>query len=333
MTISGGNLTIGGVVSGATYGITKTGFGTLDFNSASVNTFGSTSGTLTINAGTIEEDFTTLGSTANLLEPTLALSMGGGTLFVNGGGSTSTSAQTFASTAFTSGESVINAVVNGTSTTVNLNAFTLSAGATLSLSSSGTFTTTTLGGGALGLLGTAPGTSSTAGYATYGTSDWPTTDLTTGTAGSGTTTIRGLSAVTGGYVANSFPGTGQGANCNLTANFTASANTGTTTVRFNTPAATTVNNNNKYCVVSAFLITPNMGANNASYSGATTWFANYSSTAAQNGYVWQNNTLGYFNIASTIGNGRDNTGAPLTYIQSGPGTVVISGNGAGSKTA
>ena len=285
-------------------------------------------------------DFNTGGSTpaANIISSSSPLNLGGGTLLINGAAAGGTS-QTFASTSLTAGGNTISLMNNGTPPSLALKAVTVSLGATLNLSTNGTITTTTLGGAAMGVLGSGVGASSTAGYATYGFYDWATTDTTGGAAGTSPATIIGLSGVTGGYVANSFPGTGQGANCDLTANDTVGGNTGTTTIRFNTPSANTININGKWLVVSAILVTPNMGANNATiWSGNGTtgigqWFADYSSANAQNEYIWQNNTAGYFINNGTLVNGRGSSpgAATLTYIQSGSGTVVM-GTGTGSSS-
>ena len=155
--------------------------------------------------------------------------------------------------------------------------------------------------------------------------DWATTDTTAGALGTGTATINGIgNLTTNGYV-TTFPGTGQGANTDLTSNYINTGNTGTTTVRFNTPAATTINVNGKWQVISGVLITPNMGAVNTGIIGGN-WYGNYSTTAASNVYIWQNNTAGFFVNSGGIVNDRSSNtgpnGATTTYIQSGPGTVL-----------
>jgi len=335
----GGTLLLNGVLSQqGTSGLTKNGLGTVTLTgeASGANTY---AGTTAINAGTLKLDFNTGGSTpaANIISSSSPLNLGGGTLLINGAAAGGTS-QTFASTSLAAGGNTISLINNGTAPALALKAVTASLGATLNLSTNGTITTTTLGGAAMGVLGSGVGANSTAGYATYGLYDWATTDTAGGTAGTSPATVIGLSGVTGGYVANSFPGTGQGANCDLTANDTVGGNTGTTTVRFNTPSANTININGKWLVVSAILVTPNMGANNATiWSGNGTtaggqWFADYSSANAQNEYVWQNNTTGYFINNGTLVNGRGSSPgtATLTYIQSGPGTVVM-GTGTGSS--
>ena len=159
-------------------------------------------------------------------------------------------------------------------------------------------------------------------YATFGPYDWATTDTTSGTAGSGTATIRALSTVTGGYVVNTMPGTGQGTNTDIQANRLlgpSGHNTGTTTARFNTCTASNINVNNGWLVLNAVLVTPNMGSTNASISGGS-WFAVYNTSAATE-WIVQNNLLGYFINSGGLINDRNGGGA-LTCVQSGSGTVV-----------
>jgi fibronectin-binding autotransporter adhesin len=322
-----GNTAISGVVSNGgaiSVGIVKSGAGTLTLSGA--NTY---SGTTTVGNGTLDLNFNASGAPTSNIVGGGALSLGG-TLLVNGNAATANS-QSFSGTTLTSGQSTIGAVNNGTSPTINLAGITVSGaqgggGATLEISSTGTVatvTTTTLGAGALGLLGTGVGANSTAGYATYGLYDWATTDTTAGTVGTAPATIRGLGSVTGGYV-NAVNGTGQGSNLDLTANISLGGNSGNTTIRFNTPAATTLNVNGKWYIVSGVLVTPNMGAVNAQISGGN-WFGDYSQTNAQNIYVWQNNTQGFFINSGGMINGRGSTGA-TQYIQSGVGTVLQAGS-------
>jgi len=316
----GETLTVSGGVTG-TYGIGLYGGGTLDFNSSAA--VGYTGGTVITN-GTLLLDFTSMGANNNLVSSSSVLTLAGGTLEVKGNASNASS-QTFASTTFApSSGNVIYVVNNGTAPTVNLGALTVGAGSMVEILTnlSATITSGTLGAATSGVLGSAPGTSSTAGYATFGLYDWATTDTTAGAAGTTPAPIRGLSALTsGGYSANSFPGTGQGNNCDLTANYTfGSANLGVTTIRFNTCIASNVNVNGKWLVVSAVLVTPNMGSTNASINNGN-FFGDYSSTVAQNFYLWQNNTSAYFTNGSGLINGRGGSGGVTSYIQGGPGTA------------
>jgi autotransporter-associated beta strand protein len=327
--------TISGVISNGTataMAVFKNGQGTWDLTAANTYT-----GLTTVASGTLELNFAASGAPAtNIIKSGNLLSLGGGTLFVNGstaGGNTETFGTTTTGTTITAGQSTISiATSGGTAPVVNLGAITVSnttgGFGTLEISSTGTVTTETAGGGSLGVLGTAQGTSSTDGYATYGLSDWATTDTTggvAGTSGGAPLTIIGLGSVTGGYVTTLSGGTGgNGGNLNVTSNLVVGANNAQNTVRFNTAAALTVNVNNKWFIPAGVLVTPNVMANNVSISNGN-WFANYSSNTAQNEYVWQNNTLGFFVNSGGLINGRGNSNAPLTYIQSGPGTVQVTG--------
>jgi beta-galactosidase len=314
------NATISTVIAGTAF--TKIGLGTLLLNGTTANTF---AGTLSVNAGALTEDFSNLGTPVDLINNGVTLSMFGGTLNINGAGSGNTS-QTFAGTALAAGGNMVSAIKNGNSTLVALKTLTVTKGATVNFSGTGTITTTTPGAAGLGVLGTRGNTASPAGYATVGLFDWASTDTTAGGTGSSPYTILPLSSVFGGYTNNYFPGTGQGAHTDLQANYTVgSNNTGTTTVRFNTPNANTLNVAGKWFVVAGILVTPNMGAVNSVIAGSGGgWFAYYSSSVAQDEVVWQNNTNGYLNVIEPLEDGRSNTAAPLTYIQAGAGTVVFS---------
>jgi autotransporter-associated beta strand protein len=315
-----GNFNRDGVTNGGTnasnLAITKIGSGTLTVNPAS--NFGSASGAVVVNAGTLALDFTnTVGATGtagtdSLLSSFSPLTLGGGTLQIIGNAANART-QTFNGTTFSTGASTISMVNNGAAPTLALGAITFSGYSPVQFSTVGTITTTSAGGGTLGLIA--------GDFATYGTSDWATTSLTTGGAGSSPYTIKGLSSVTGGYT-TSMGGTGQGVNLDLQSNYTAGANVGATTIRFNTPTATTVNVNGKWVVPNAILVTPNMGANNAQIISGN-WYAKYDTNAATE-WVVQNNTQGFFVNTGGLINDKGGAGA-LTYVQSGPGTVQMPG--------
>ncbi len=301
---AGGSVTIGGVLSGAG-GLTEYGPGVLTLNQSNTYT-----GTIAANTGTVQLDFTAAGAPAsNISAGTSRLSLGGGTLLINGNATTANS-QAFAGTTFGTGANTIaiNSNGNATAPTLALGALTNGAYSPVLFPTTGTVTTTTNEGGPKGIMWS--------NYATYGTSDWASTDNAAGTAFGNT--IVGLSSVAGGYV-TTMGGTGQNQNLDLTSNYTANGNVGTTTIRFNTPTATTANVNGKWIVANAVLVTPNMGANNATI-GNGNWYAVYN-TAAATEWVTQNNTQGFFIIGGLI-NDKGGGGA-LTYVQSGPGTVQM----------
>jgi autotransporter-associated beta strand protein len=130
-TVGSGGLTVSGVVSGAGFGLTKMGPGTLTLNSAAVNTF---TGGLTLRAGTLALDFANLSTPTNLVSNVNALTLNGGIFSVLGKNVTSaTSAQTFASTVLGSGMTplVLNKGASATSLTINLGSVTRQVGNTI----------------------------------------------------------------------------------------------------------------------------------------------------------------------------------------------------------
>ena len=112
-----------------TSGITKTGGGTTILNGSAVNTY---AGTTTVNAGTLVEDFSNVGSTAQFDQQQFGLALGGGTLQIKGNSSAGSS-QTFGSTALNAGASTISAAPVSVPNypTVALRALTTTAGSTL----------------------------------------------------------------------------------------------------------------------------------------------------------------------------------------------------------
>ena len=294
-------------------GVSELGSGTLTMSTANTYT-----GPTIVSNGVLTLDFTQPSAPAGgIISASSPLTLGNATLEVLGSASTPSS-QTFASTTFAAGNAVINFGNNNNRTLTLGGAITAAKGATVVIPpTGGTVISSVSGGAAGGVLGTGVGANDTAGFATFGTSDW---------ASSSGGTILGLSSGAG-YV-TTMGGTGQGQNLDLQADYTAGANVGTTTLRFNTPGADTVNVGGKWIVVNAILVTPNMGADNTFiWSGTGTFgggqfFADYSTGNAQQFYLWQNNTAAYFFDNGALANGRNNSGAPLAYIQAGVGTVV-----------
>jgi autotransporter-associated beta strand protein len=299
-----------GGIGGGT-GLTAEGSGSLTLSTA--NTY---SGPTTVSNGTLTLDFTQPAApAANIISPASALTLGNATINVLGSAAASSS-QTFASTTLAAGNALIQFGNNNPA--LALGPITVAKGATVVIPVTGGTVSSSVAGGAAGnVLGTGVGANDTAGYATFGAADWAST-----TGG----TIQGLTSGAG-YV-TTMGGTGQGQNLDLQADYTATANVGTTTLRFNTPGVDTVNVGGKWIVVNAILVTPNMGADNTfiwsgtGAFGGGQYFADYSTGNAQQFYLWQNNTNAYFFDNGALCNGRNNSGAPLAFIQSGPGTVV-----------
>jgi len=300
----------GGITGSA--GITALGSG-----SVTLGTANSLTGPTTVSNGTLTLDFTqSAAPSSGIIPGASSLTLGNATLKIVGNASTPSS-QTFAGVNFTSGNGQITFGNNNPSLTFN-GAITAAKGATVAFPTNGGAIFGTVAGGAAGnVLGTGVGANDTAGFATFGAYDWAST------TGSEVTNLT----ATAGYV-TTMGGTGQGQNLDLQADYVAGGNVGTTTLRFNTPGIDTVSINGKWIVVNAILVTPNMGADNATIwsgngvVGGGMYYADYSTGNAQQLYLWQNNPLAYYIDNGALCNGRNNSGAPLAYIQAGPGTVV-----------
>jgi fibronectin-binding autotransporter adhesin len=129
--VGAGGLTVSGAVSGAGFGLTKTGPGNLTLNGGSASTF---TGGLMLRAGTLALDFSNLSTPTNLVNSANTLTLNGGTFSVLGKNATSaTSVQTFASTVLGSGFTslVLNKAASATSLTLNLGAVTRQVGDTI----------------------------------------------------------------------------------------------------------------------------------------------------------------------------------------------------------
>jgi autotransporter-associated beta strand protein len=352
---SGGNLTFGGNISGASAGVTISGGGTVTFNAQ--NSY--TGGTTLADGSTLALNFAAVGAPAtNIISTSSALSLNGGTLTLNSGGS-----QTFASTTLNAGLSVIN--VSGNSTVNAGTTFTYQPGGTLELigpeydnavtttggqaatgdvATTGTFTTpaNVSGNANLALQSSRTGITdaSTAGdtalFGEVGLYDFAIISPTS------PYTIIGASQGTGGLAgSNGSGGTANDGAYNLLngTNFNSNyANgglfdvLGTDTahntdnlegVRFNANASATVVGSADFSV-GGYLVTPNVGA-----------FNDFITTDIQTGQrgadlgstvFFQNNVLGFLNVQAVMQN-NSNANDPQggTYVQSGAGTVNYTG--------
>jgi len=136
VTLSAGNLTVGGVISGSTFGLTKDGAGTLDLSGTGANTF---NGTTTVNAGTLSLNKTGVNAIAG------NLTVAGGTTLL------SQSSQIIDTSTVTISGGILDI---GSARTDTVATFNMSSG---SLNGTGTITATTYGlsgGTVTGNLGT-----------------------------------------------------------------------------------------------------------------------------------------------------------------------------------
>jgi autotransporter-associated beta strand protein len=170
-TTGGGNITLGGVFSGAGGGITKAGPGTLTLNGVAVNIY---NGATTVTGGSLIEDFANATSAVNLIDSSSVLVLGGGALQVKQKSATVTS-QTFASTTVNPGATAVIGVTNGSGAlTIALGAITQNVGGTVDFTNHTTGFITTTSPNVNGILG---------GWATVGenvasttTGDWACTN-------------------------------------------------------------------------------------------------------------------------------------------------------------
>ena len=244
LTLSGTNTnanTISGIIgngSATTMAITKSGVGTWKLTGANTYT-----GATTINAGTLNLDFSAAGAPASGIinngavsnaTANSALVLGGGTLLLTGKSAT-TSAQYFANTTLSANSgSTITLTQNGaTSLTASLGAITRNAGSTFGFSNvplTSGIIATTANANVNGILGTwaTVGTTTALQYATVNVSNQIVsyTGATAGTAG----TLANVTSAADNY---SFA-----AAATLTGNITAN------TLRYTGGAATVANNGN-----------------------------------------------------------------------------------------
>lgn len=357
---AGGTMILSGVISGSSAGITKTGAGTVDLNGSAVNTY---TGATTVNAGTLLVDFSNIGATANLINSSSALALGGGTLQISGNAS-SASSQKFASTAINAGASVIAAAPSSGSLipTITLGALTPAAGGVIIINGpatstgattasgqsgsagNGTFTgqqaatatVTTTSGSANGVLqSTVSGSVDYYDFATVGLYDFAAvtgtspftvvglSQISSSTSGSGTAGNGSYYLDTTGFSFNN--GVSQSRFEDIAASFTCSANTTSLGgYRYNFNGAITTTIAGVQSVA-GLLVTPNVGANNDT-------LAQGSGGQLQPGLRSSNNG-GCLAIYQNNTNGFLIFGVTLTdgktsggtWIQAGAGTVVYNG--------
>lgn len=179
----GGNITLGGVVSGG-FNFVKAGLGTLTLNGSSANTY---TGQTQITGGTLLVDFANMATPTNLIDPASTLQLGGGVLSIKGANSATPTSQTMGNVTqngTTYSKIVIDANGGSGGTTLALGTLSHTNGSTalidISSAGSGATTTSAVTNGLLNasyLIKDATGT----GFATKSGSNIVRYDDTTGT--------------------------------------------------------------------------------------------------------------------------------------------------------
>ncbi len=358
-----GNTVVGGsLLNGAatTLALTKTGAGTLTFNGtvdASLLGSGPTGGafgTVAVNSGSLVLDYSNAGATADLLNSFSPVSMGGGTLQINGNAANA-STQNFnngSGVTANPGLNVISVGPNGGNMsdplpTLNLGAFTQTAGSqtmfvgpaydnnasgtTANLvPATGTITTTTLG-----LQNNLLWPSTRAAVATVGLYEWASVVTTP----AGTHNILAGSQQTGTFYTQVAAG-GTAANADLNydllgnATFNNSKPAYVDTLRFNVPGAFTATTgaggSGTVFLVGGILVTPNVGAYNTTIANGGEWMASaYTSAGNCPIDVYQNNTAGELLMSVPLYY-YSATSRATCYVKGGAGTVDLTGTGANS---
>ena len=356
-TVISGSLLNGAATS---VSLTKVGAGNLTFNGmVDASTLGSgptggAFGTVTVNSGTLEIDFSNAGATSDLLNSYSPVSLGGGTLQINGNAANA-STQNFnngSGLTVNPGFNVISVEPNAGNMldplpTLNLGAFTQTvgsqtmfvgpaydnnaSGATASLvPATGTITTTTLGNQNNLLWPT-----TRLGVATVGLYEWASVITTP----AGTHTILAGSQQTGTFYTQVAAG-GTAANADLNydllgnATFNNSKPAYVDTLRFNVPGAFTattgVGGSGYVFLVGGILVTPNVGPNNTTFANGGEWIASADTTAGNCPIdVYQNNTAGEL-FMNTPFYYYSSTARATCYVKGGAGTVDLTGSGTSS---
>ncbi|MGD1085478.1 MAG: autotransporter-associated beta strand repeat-containing protein, partial [Verrucomicrobiota bacterium] len=335
---SGGLMTVNNIISGAGFGLTKTGGGALTLTGQAAGASGYSGGT-TLNSGLLLLDFSQGGSTpANNLIAEGALALGGGALTVQGN-SAAANSQSFTLAALNAGPNVITAVngASGGTATVNLSGLTVNPGASVvfygpattngstavNVPATGAITTTTAGqgqttAGECGILAAGAGNNA---YATVGLYDWATTDTPAGVAG---TNVLGGSQVAGFYVVPANNSGPSGAlNWDIATQQTVTFSTASTarisgsatyeSIRFNTGTAPYFDvKGGFFATTGGLLVTPNLGPVNVGVCSL-----NLANTTCQ---IVQNNTTALLVI------GIENTSTSVWQAFTGAGSTGTAGD-------
>ena len=290
--------------------LTKSGTGTLTLNSSSASTF---VGGITLNGGTLLEDFTGMGSNPDLLANGNTLTLAGGTLTVLGKTGSYTAAQTLGNvTVAARGGAILGNVNGGTSTTITLGSLTSTAtGGSLLLGTAGTTTTgltitTTTQADGTGIYGGRAvwfnGTANT-GY------DWATS------TGAGTYTLSGLASYTPlPTTSGSFS-----TNYKMTAGTTLGGSFSVNTLKLEAPTGDLALGANTLTLAGGGLLMTGTTARNISGGGSPGLTSTFGS-GTYDLVIHQFNSGG-LTISSVIG---DSGGTPVALTKAGSGKLTVS---------
>ncbi|MEK0450177.1 MAG: hypothetical protein RL088_2445 [Verrucomicrobiota bacterium] len=319
-----------GAISGAG-NVAQNGTGTTTFAPSATMAY---TGQTQVNRGTLALDFANMATPTDLINATSILNLGGGTLSILGK-NTGTTAQTFASTTFSPGRSVVSPNRNGgTSTTVSLGALTNGPGSAVHFIPATAW--------AAGANATTPGVAST-------------TEIVT--VASVTRNGTAITMPTTGYVfigANMFNGTGSGARYvvakgaasgpyQLVAMPTSNAfvtTGGSASLVYNIAAAQTLTGAvTNYALIgnSTGAVTLTLGANaytsngflNAQTGTITISGAGGLTIGAEKDFVVNNANTGGLTISAVIAN---NGGGASSITNSSTGTGILTLSGANTYT-
>ncbi|MEI8122505.1 MAG: autotransporter-associated beta strand repeat-containing protein, partial [bacterium] len=301
----------------------KVGTGTQTFDGSVVNTF---TGGLNVSGGTLKLDFANLGTPTDLINSGNGLILGGGTLFIKGKNSGTTS-QTLGALSFSSGGSAILIdPFGGTSTTLTLGTLSVAALTGTSAlfgkpagagSGTTTITTTTAPNGTTGIY---------IGRFVYSSDGGTTVDWLTTASGSSPYTLSAYSS----YSALNTATGSDTANSRITANTTLGGSRTTCTLKIENPGAGQSLDLGSYTLTldggggaqygGGLLVT---GTNPFTISGTQggTRLSGGSTGSSYDLVIQQYNTGG-LTISAVIGNFGANV-TPLTKV--GPGTLTLSG--------
>ena len=276
-------LTLNPNISGGTFGLTKTGLGTLVFGGT--NTY---SGATAVNGGTLQ-----LAATGSIANSALAIGSNGTFAVAAGHGSSAVTGTTL-----NGGAANISVPSLTAGSTFGLGAITRTAGSTVNftLPTTGSLTTTTANA-ANGIVGP---------YATVGGTTWA-VSASNGTAAAA---LSGLGSYDTSYAT---AGAASHFDATSTGTFTG---TGVNTLRFNAAAATTATLNGDFVVGSGgILFSSNIGANAATLTGG-----NSLTSGGTELVVHQYNTGAAAVIGTPIVN---NGGASLNFVKAGAGALTL----------